>query len=49
MKIIGIDPGTAITGIGIIEYDLKDFNLIHFDTDKSQSEKFHSRKIKDHL
>ncbi len=32
MKIIGIDPGTAITGIGIIEYDLKDFNLIHFDT-----------------
>lgn len=32
MRIIGIDPGTAVTGIGIIEYDKKDFCLIHFDT-----------------
>ncbi|MCB0728025.1 MAG: crossover junction endodeoxyribonuclease RuvC [Ignavibacteriae bacterium] len=32
MRIIGIDPGTAVTGIGIIEYDKKDFSLIHFET-----------------
>lgn len=32
MRIIGIDPGTAVTGIGIVEYNNKDFRLIHFDT-----------------
>lgn len=31
MRIIGIDPGTAVTGIGIVEYNNKDFRLIHFD------------------
>lgn len=32
MRIIGIDPGTAVTGIGIIEYNSNEFRLVHFDT-----------------
>lgn len=32
MRIIGIDPGTAVTGIGIVEYNKYNFRLVHFDT-----------------
>lgn len=32
MKIIGIDPGTSITGIGIIEHRNGKTSLIHYDT-----------------
>lgn len=31
MRIIGIDPGTAITGIGIIEHINESVSLIHYD------------------
>jgi crossover junction endodeoxyribonuclease RuvC len=32
MRIIGIDPGTTITGIGVIEYTNDNVSLIHCDT-----------------
>ncbi len=32
MRIIGIDPGTAITGLGIIEHQNENISLIHYDT-----------------
>lgn len=32
MRIIGIDPGTSVTGIGIVEHDNEKIFLIHYDT-----------------
>lgn len=32
MRIIGIDPGTSVTGIGIIEFKNNSCSLIHYDT-----------------
>ncbi|MEO6694978.1 MAG: crossover junction endodeoxyribonuclease RuvC [Ignavibacteria bacterium] len=31
MRIIGIDPGTSVTGIGIIDHDSGSASLVHFD------------------
>jgi crossover junction endodeoxyribonuclease RuvC len=31
MRIIGIDPGTSVTGIGIIDYDQGCTSLVHYD------------------
>jgi len=31
MRIIGIDPGTSVTGIGIIDYDQSCTSLVHYD------------------
>ncbi len=31
MRIIGIDPGTTVTGIGIVEYRKEKIYLIHYD------------------
>lgn len=32
MRIIGIDPGTAVTGIGIVEHSNEKIYLIHYDS-----------------
>jgi Holliday junction resolvasome RuvABC endonuclease subunit len=32
MRIIGIDPGTTVTGIGIVEHRNERINLIHYTT-----------------
>lgn len=44
MRIIGIDPGSVVTGIGIIDYDGSRLKLIDYDVVKmSSKEKMHDR------
>ena len=31
MRVLGIDPGTAIVGIGIVDYVDKKMKLVHYD------------------
>jgi len=50
MKIIGIDPGTSVTGIGIIEHKNGSCNLIHYETINLKSQDplhFRLKKIYD--
>lgn len=46
MRIIGIDPGTAITGLGIIEHQNENISLIHYDTINLNSKDSLPNKLK---
>jgi len=45
MKILGLDPGTATTGYGIIESDGKDFSLVAYGCIKTAAGTQHSTRL----
>lgn len=46
MRIFGVDPGTAVTGIGIVENDGRDFRPVHFESIHLKSSLPLSRRLK---
>lgn len=52
MRVLGIDPGTAIVGIGIVDYVDKKMKLIHYDciyTDKDERMNYRIMSIYEQL
>ena len=52
MRVLGIDPGTAIVGYGIVDYDGRNFKVVDYGciyTDKDESQEKRIEKIYDEL
>ena len=52
MRVLGIDPGTAIVGYGIVDYDGRNFKVVDYGciyTDKDESQEKRIEKIYDEI
>ena len=47
MRVIGIDPGTAIVGYGIIDYDKNKYSIVDYGVVLTSKRFEYRRKIRD--